>query len=272
MILLLLQEAVPSVTKVVEPVQTVADKAWLDSGNILSGIIGGLVAVLVTLVAEFLIRRYEKSQERKEQEIVRFKNETRKITGTIFQYLGPDASVEMMKADLGPPNKQYGTEAGFFEEEFSDECPPIIEEASKYTPRFTAYLYFFQNAHVKVISEDRESIVALTVMAHDETIYMPESETEFLNRYKIDAAFFEDADVRAEHQPGCSDIVTAICTSRHFHGRTVVTTYFCDDSDRDFYSADLKNNPRELIGATVHGVCISKGLETVSYIYLSEIV
>jgi len=251
--------------------QTLQIPIEVDWKSVVSGAAGGLIVFLVSLIAEFLVRQWEKSREKSEQQIVRFKNETRKITGAIFTYLGPDASVEMMKSDLGPPNKQYGTDAGLFTLKESEEASFPVEENAEYVPRFTAYLYFFQNGQVKIISENRESIVALTVMATDESISMPFSETEFINECKVDESFFEDSDVVAEHMPGCRDTVTAICSSRSFPGIQIATTYFCHAYDKDFHDADLENNPRELIGAIVHGVCISKGIENVSYIYLSEL-
>ena len=269
----------PTISQVIEAIAPASDKPWIESGNVVSGIIGGLVAVVVTLISEFLIRKYERNQEKKEQQIVRFKNQSRRITNTIFQYLGPDASVEMMKNDLGPPNKQYKTEAGFFSDEtlgiVPENNPDVTEDsevADDYQPRFTAYLYFFENADVKIISEDGESITAITVMAHDASINLPHSDTKRFNEYKIGAEFFVGASLLAEHMPGCRDTVTALCEITYSPGTQTATTYFCYDVDRSFFDADLQNNPKELIGATISGACISKGAENASYLYLSEIV
>ena len=246
----------------------------LDWGNVIAGIIGGMVGVVITLVAEFFIRRYEKSKDKEEQTLVVFKNQTRKIDGSIYRYLGPGSSVEMMKSDLGPPNRQYGTDAGLFTEELHmpDPDPSDPEtQPEEYEPAFTAYLYFFENAHVKLISRDGVSIDALTIIALSNTVPIPDDPDAFLNRYKIDEAFFGTGRIKAEHFPGCTDTLTAICSMRYSFGFSQVITYFCEDFSRDFYEPDLEKNPKELIGATAYGVCVSNKIDTVSYIYLSEI-
>jgi hypothetical protein len=248
------------------------ESSRFDWGNVVSGTIGGLIAVVVTLLAEFLIRRYEKSKEKSEQQVVTFQNESRTVTGAIFTYLGPGASIEMMKHDLGPPNKQYGTDAGLFTIEMYED-DPVEEISSEYVPEFTAYLYFFKNAHVKFISKDKQSIDAITVFAFDQdaSISLPHSQSQFLNQYSIDEQFFVDnPNIDAEHFPGCRDVTTAICSRTYFPGLEIATTYFCDNPKVDYFEADLKNNPKELLGATVYGVCISKGIENVSFIYSSE--
>ena len=235
------------------------------------GAAGGVLA----LVFEHVYLHFKEKHADAEKKVIKFSNEERRITGSVFTYLGPDAAVEMMKADLGPPNKQYGSDAGLFEIEMYEDDNPALDEQTEYVPEFTAYLYFFKNAHVKIISKDQVSIDAITVLAHDgdSSISIPNSETEFLNEYKIGQNFFEENSlVLADHFPGCRDVFTAICSQSIYPGISIATTYFCDDSSMNYDSVDLRNNPKTLIGATVYGVCISKGVENVSCIYSSECV
>lgn len=240
----------------------------IDWNSLATGAAGGLIVFLVTLVSEYFVRKYEKYQEKTEQQIVRFKNETRTITGTIFNYLGPGSSVEMMKSDLGPPNRQFTTEAGLYG---SETLGLPSDDELDYSKEFTAYLYLFKNAQVKLLSEDKVTIVALTVMANGKDILLPFEEAQFLNSYMIEMDFFEDKKIIAEHIPGCSDTVTALSAS-YYRPSPMVITYFCYHDQVDYYEADLTNNPKELIGARINGVCISSDLDTVSYLYLSETV
>jgi hypothetical protein len=237
----------------------------IDWNSLATRAVGGLIVFLVTLVSEYFVRKYERYQDKAEQQIVRFKHETRTITGAIFSYLGPGSSVE---SDLGPPNRQFATEAGLYS---AETLGFASDHKLDYSKEFTAYLYLFKNGQVKILSEDKETIVALTVMANGKDILLPFEEAEFLNSYMIELDFFDDRKIIAEHMPGCSDTVTALSAS-YYRPSPMVITYFCYHDQMDYYEADVTNNPKELIGARINGVCISSDLENVSYLYLSELV
>src|SRR5688572_12153516 len=123
--------------------------------NLLIGAAGGLIAGAILLLVEYLIRKREKRGEIAQQQVVKFANEERLITGSIFSYLGPRSSIELMKTELGPPNKKGRQLEGLFPPYIEPECKP--EES-------TVYLYFFKNADVKIISKDDETIDSLTVI------------------------------------------------------------------------------------------------------------
>src|SRR5687768_6035231 len=124
---------------------------------LLIGAAGGLIAGLVVLLVEWLLGRLDKYREARQQLIIRFKNEERRITGSIFNHLGPRSSIELMKSDLGPPNRKMTEVLGLFMED--DQEFPTEQETTN------SYLYFFKNAAVKILSRDGLMIDALVVIA-----------------------------------------------------------------------------------------------------------
>lgn len=236
--------------------------------NLLVGVIGGLIAGLMLLLLEFLIRRSEKRQEKSERDVITFKNERRTITGSVFDYLAPGSSIEMMKEELGPPNKKWVSKPELF-------IPTDAgEEFYSKQPEFHTYLYIFKNAHLKVFSEDREMIDTLTVIALNNDIsfenipFHANCQDSRLNVAIVPKELFEN-EVYAEHFPGCRDLVTAI---RVFVGNPFWTyiTYFVN-SETDAYELDLQEHPELLVGSTITGICLTKEAEHATYIYLSEL-
>ena len=55
--------------------QTLQIPIEVDWKSVVSGAAGGLIVFLVSLIAEFLVRHWEKSREKSERQIVRFKND-----------------------------------------------------------------------------------------------------------------------------------------------------------------------------------------------------
>lgn len=239
-----------------------------DWNSLLIGAVGGLISGLVVLIAEyFIVKRIEERREIEVKQTIRFKNETRRITGSVFNYLAPGSSIEIMKGELGPPNRKWMSSPELFvtiDEELNEE--PLEE-------KFHTYLYLFKNAHVKVLSRGNETIDVLTVVAWDKDISMEliplyESDEQNLNVARVNRELIA-LNGHAEHFPGCRDVVTAI---RTFVGNPfwLYVTYFVDP-ECDAYEMDLQKHPELLVGATITGVCLTKEAEHPSYIYLSEL-
>lgn len=241
----------------------------MEWNNVWSGAVGGAIVGFLVLLAEFLIRKYERKQDKSYQEIICFKNEARRVTGSVFNYLAPGASIEIMKGELGPPNKKWMSNPELFVEE--DES---VEYESK-EEKFHTYLYLFKNAYLKVLSEDNQTIDVLTVIALEEGISIhsiplhADGESTYLNLAKVDEDLLQNR-AYAEHFPGCRDIVTAI---RIFLGNPFWTyvTYFCNP-EKDVYGVDLNENPATLLGAVIVGVCLAREPEHPTYIYTSELI
>src|SRR5687767_3572092 len=113
--------------------------------SLIIGVAAGVIASGIILLVELLIRRRERKREIADQRLVKFTNEERRITSSIFSFLGPRSSVELMKAELGPPNKKLTDSGGLF------------LKTSQFS-QTNSYMYFFKNCEVKITSKDNETI------------------------------------------------------------------------------------------------------------------
>jgi len=238
--------------------------------ELLIGAAGGLIAGGVLLLVEYLVRRGEKNQETEEERIVRFTNEERTITGSIFNYLGPRSSIELMKSELGPPNKKSKEQLGLFYDATADAVTNPKEPEEVYD----VYVYFFKNATVKVTSNDGETIESLTVLTNSKDISFPifsfdaETREGHLNVTTVTADIVEMG--RAQEFPGCRDIFTAIQKPVGMPYRIYVTyfvNFFSDDPEKD-----ITKNPEHLIGSVIEGVCYSSSPDTSTYIFVEDTV
>lgn len=222
---------------------------------LLSGAAGGLVVGAVLLFVEYyLIHRLEKRRDAAEQRTVKFSNEERRITGSIFNHLGPRSSIELMKGDLGPPNKKIIEREGSFVEDSN------VKETN-------SYIYFFKNAQVKITSMDDATIDSLTVMAEGSDIIFshlffvdPNEKDKFLNQAKLTVEMLEGCET--DQFWGCQDCFASACKEigNPFH---VYLTYFLDSPKED-----ITQNPNLLIGSVIKGLCISSYREAPGYIFI----
>ncbi len=241
--------------------------------ELLIGAAGGLIAGGALLLVEYLVRRREKNQETEEQRIVRFTNEERKITGSIFNYLGPRSSIELMKSELGPPNKKSKEQLGLFYDEVTNDTV-TISDSNEPEEVYDVYVYFFKNASVKITSKDGETIESLTVLTNDKDISFPvfsfDAETRggLLNVTTVTADIVENS--RAQEFQGCRNIFTALQKPVGMPYRIYVT-YFCDFLSGNS-EKDITKNPEHLIGSVIEGVCYSSSPETSTYIFVEDTV
>jgi hypothetical protein len=189
--------------------------------DLFSGIVGGIIAGSILLFVEYIIRRREKRYEETEQHKVKFTNDERRITDSIFRYLGPHSSVELMKSEFGPPNKKLKETGGVFLQN---------KESNKET---YAYVYYFKNAQIKITSKNGDIIDSLTVEALDKDInfgnlfFNDPSKEQFLNVQTLTPEMLEEAKV--EEFLGCLDGYSAVQKSLDFPD-FLYLTYFCDYS------------------------------------------
>lgn len=232
--------------------------------SLLIGAAGGLIAGGVLLFVEYLVRRREKHQEKEQQQIVKFTNEERRITGSIFNYLGPRSSIELMKSELGPPNKKSREQIGLFYDQESNNGPN--SDSNELEQLFDVYIYFFKNASVKITSKDGETIESLTVWANDKDISFPiydsldgETREEFLNDARITEDMAQSG--RTESFPGCRDMFSAVQNQIGMPFRIYVT-YFCEFSDE----------AESLVGSVINAICFSSEGNTANYIFVADLV
>jgi hypothetical protein len=220
------------------------------------------VAGGIVYLVQYVVHRREKKRDKEEGSVVRFTNEERRITRSIFNYLGPRSSIELMKTQLGPPNKKVKEKIGLFSEDPSFDD---LEDTN-------SYIYFFKNAQVKITSKDNETIDSLSVVASDTDIafnnlfyFNPDEKDEFLNVANLTPEMLEGC--RAEQFLGCRDSFTVaqkVVGNPFF----VYLTYFCD------YSADedVSKNPGLLVGSVINGICLSSDPNTVGYVFIEQAV
>jgi hypothetical protein len=226
----------------------------------LIGLTGGLVAGGILLFVEYVLRKHEQKDAIAEERIIKFTNEERRITRSIFTYLGPGSSVELMKSDLGPPNKKLKAQVGLFATDVDDQ------------PEDTnIYIYFFKNAHVKLTSLDGQTIDSITVAAHETDIAFnnlffvnPDEKDDFLNVGKFTSEMLLGS--KAEQFQGCNDCFSAVQTFVNSPFR-IFQTYFCNYSG----NGDITKNPEFLVGTVIDGICLSSRPDNASYILTSDI-
>jgi hypothetical protein len=228
--------------------------------SLLIGAAGGLIAGAILLLVEYFVRRAEKKRELADQRLVRFANEKRLITGSIFNYLGPRSSIELMRGELGPPNKKLKEPVSLFRDYNStgDE-------------QTNSYVYLFKNAAVKITSKDDVMIDSLAVVGNDTDIQCnnlfyvnTDTEPEFLNKAILTNEMLEGC--RVEEFPGCNDCFAA-AQKGNDNPFYVYITYFCDYSTDD----DISANPQLLAGTVINGICLSSSAETASYVFANDV-
>ena len=249
----------------------------IDWNSLVTAAVGGLIVGIVVLIVEYIVRRREKKGARVEQQIVRFSNEERKITGSIFNFLGPGSSIDLMKSELGPANKKGKEIGGLFSKETDsfqltpEEIEP--EGVKKNETARDSYLYFFKNASVKITSKDGQTIDSLTVIATDtdiafsDTTFLDSEEERFLGVATITTDIIEGCN--AEEFTGCRDCFTGV---HKIIGNPfwIHVTYFCDFAEYDV-EKNVTQNPEHLIGSVINGICLSSELDTVTYIFTYDL-
>jgi len=221
--------------------------------DLLSAIIGGIIAGGILLFVEYLVRGREKRREETEQHKLTFTNGERRITESIFRFLGPHSSVELMQSELGPPNKKLKEIGGLF----------LQNKTS--TKETYSYVYYFKNAQIKITSKDGEIIDSLTIEAFDKDInfgnlfFNDTSKEQFLNVQTLTPEML--AESRVEEFLGCLDGYRAVQKALDFPD-FLYLTYFCDYSG----DGDVVDDPNLLIGSVITGVCLSSDAEAPSYI------
>jgi hypothetical protein len=226
--------------------------------NLLIGAAGGIIAGAILLSVEYLLRHRERKRDRAEQRLVRFVNQERRVTETIFNYLGPGSSIELMKSELGPPNRTVKEPTGLFRDDMSDNG-------------INSYVYLFKNALVKIASKDGKTINNLTVLANDTDIAFnnlffvnPDAEPQYLAVATLTREMLEDC--RVEDFEGCRDAFAAAqkAVDNPFY---VHITYFCESPGK----GDISKNPELLVGSVIHGICLSAEAETANYVFAPDV-
>ncbi|MBK8809955.1 MAG: hypothetical protein IPN69_04400 [Acidobacteria bacterium] len=271
MVLYLLQAAAPAATQVItQAEQNVADKPFsLDWGNVLSGLIGAVIGVALTLIAEFFIRKYERNRDKRERQLVTFPHSERRIDEKIFDELSPGHAIELMKAVLGTPNKIFidtpvFTTDFFYDKETGVELEFDTEYAKeKHSERHhetTAYFYDFKNAQVKITSKNQETIDSLAVEYKDTPLRVPQlglgwdDETPLvLGESKVTAELVDGCALSYERNMRYGDsIVIRLYTGAPLYS---YYTYFGYPDWADGAEPDPEK-PETFIGGIITGVCV----------------
>ena len=270
-------EVLPSATPVnVEIANQVQQISWhLDWGTVLAGIIAGAAAgvliVIMQVLGDFLLHKFEKWRESKAKILITFPHERRYIDGKIFEELKPGRSVEYMKTALGSPAMTFAEVAPIFPSDtfyHPDRYEPMTfendDEQQKYSDEYhstTAYVYQFMNAVVKITSKDKEVIDSLAVehTGLDVGLDVPQlplgwgEENLILGRSKVTKDLIEECQKFGYESSRFEDKMV-LCL---YTGSPLYTYYsYFGVPDYDEKNPTDADKPETFIGGTINGVCL----------------
>ncbi len=220
--------------------------------ELLSGVISGFTAGFTVLVLEQLYLLYKEKHHKEEQLVIKATPLNKIISQQVLNRLRPGTSIENMRSMLGAPV-------------ITERCVyPLFsnQELKKFS-----YLYFFENADIKIISSDNEVIDSLTIMFKGQIVDgvgfalfpFQSLEKNNSNQLRLNKDFIDS--VRKKE-----DIITRI-------DRSSALQVFVPNPLYAYYTAfvlGVEDESMDFLNRSIEGVCISSNEDDVYYIYEME--
>jgi len=219
----------------------------------LSSIISGTISGIVTgLIVGLYLYRFQKRRDLEERQNVSPHRLKKKLPRNILDYVQPGITLEKIKEYFGIPDNTYTTEQDFFmkDKDFLD---------------INSYLFNFQNASVKVTSQDNLVVDTITIFVFGVTKKSNEIEA-FPNLFEEEGRIIlGKSTLTAEHLENITnhfgnrtnrEIIAAVETYHGRFGNYLNYTYF-STFPKNFEDYEQTQDTKNLIGSTIDGFCIS---------------
>lgn len=220
--------------------------------SLISGIAGGLIVLL----AQNAIEKYKKEKDQKNEKIIKSTRFGKILAENTLESLEVGLSVDKMKEILGIPDF-------IFKEEYSGL---IDKKPSNY------FTYNFSNAIVRITSQNNLSIDTISILSRDDRTNLIKfflnnyeaSSGGILGRTKLNKEIIKNV-INHYSNRTAREMYFGVETYYGRFGNYLNYTYF-GSSFNHIEKYEKTNDPKDLLGSTIEGFCISNAEGFAPYI------